>query len=180
MKKQSLYLIVTLLSFVLCTAGSCEKDEEPQLPPITQTGAGTFGCLVNGKVLIAKNWPFGSTIGASNNQWEDKRWIIEGVGEDYTVIIEICKDSVLKGKSVLIGIPEESCSNGKIYFKNYPSNTATFQTSNTDIGEILITRYDTVERIISGTFYFDVVNSSGEKIGIRDGRFDVKFLDYEP
>jgi hypothetical protein len=35
MKKQSLYLIVTLLSFVLCTAGSCEKDEAPQLPPIT-------------------------------------------------------------------------------------------------------------------------------------------------
>ncbi len=180
MKKQSVFLIATLLSFILFSADSCEKDEEPQLPPITQTGAGKFGCLVNGEIWVAKNRPFGSPIGASNNQWEDKRWVIDAVGDDYTVVIGICKDSVLKGKSKLIGSFEESCSNSMIYSKDYPANTASFQTSNKDTGKIFITRYDTIERIISGTFYFDAVNSSGEKIEVRDGRFDVKFINYEP
>jgi hypothetical protein len=47
MKKIFLLLIT---SFALW---SCDKDDKPsnpidQLPPATQTGAGTFGCLVNG------------------------------------------------------------------------------------------------------------------------------------
>ena len=39
---------------------SCNKNEipptdnPPQLPPETQTGANTFGCLVNGKVWLPK------------------------------------------------------------------------------------------------------------------------------
>lgn len=49
------------LHFLLITAlillSSCHKDDDPiapidQLPPATQTGAGTFGCLVNGKPFI--------------------------------------------------------------------------------------------------------------------------------
>ncbi|HBY54848.1 MAG TPA: hypothetical protein DEH15_20755 [Marinilabiliales bacterium] len=182
MKKQSVFLLVTLLSFILFSAGSCEKDEEPQLPPITQTGAGTFGCLVNGEIWVAKNRPFGSPIGASNNQWEDKRWVINGAAENSGISIHICRDSVLKGESTLKGSFEfdENCSNGMIYLEDYTPQTASFQTSYEDVGKIYISRFDTVDRIISGTYYFDAVNSSGEKIEIRDGRFDVKFINYEP
>lgn len=40
-----------------CTAG-CKKDKasEAQLPPVTQTGANTFGCLVNGKVFVPRGY----------------------------------------------------------------------------------------------------------------------------
>ena len=182
MKKQNVYLLVMLFTFILFASGSCEKDEEPQLPPITQTGVGTFGCLVNGEVWIAKNRLFGATIGASNNQWEDKRWVISGAAEGSGISIQICKDSVLKGESTLKGSfeTEENCSNGMIYLEDYSPQTASFQTSIEDIGKIYISRFDTLNQIISGTFYFDAVNSSGEKIEIRDGRFDVKFINYEP
>ncbi|RIH65997.1 hypothetical protein D1164_06950 [Mariniphaga sediminis] len=183
MKKQSAFLLINLLIFILFAAGSCEKEnEEPQLPPITQTGAGTFGCLVNGKVWNSEPLLFGSPLGASNNQWEDRRWIIDAVGKGYTIILEICRDSVIKGESTLKGSFEsdEDCSNGIVHFKNYASQTASFQTTYDDFGKIYISRFDTINQIISGTFYFDAVNSSGEKIEIRDGRFDVKFINYEP
>lgn len=180
MKTQSVLLLITLLSFILFSAGSCEKDNDPQLPPITQTGKGTFGCLVNGEVWNADPLLFGSPLGASNNQWEDRRWVIDAVGNDYTIILELCGDSVLNGTSFLTGTSEESCSNGTIHKKNSQLVTSTFQTTNTNIGKIMITKYDTIKRIISGTFYFDAVNSSGEKIDVREGRFDIKFINYEP
>ena len=67
--------ITTLLSIIALSScvWSCndkESDPDPipsppvteeQLPPITTTGAGTFGCKVNGKVWVAKSnktgWP---------------------------------------------------------------------------------------------------------------------------
>lgn len=57
MKKYTTFLIVLLATTLL--AASCKKDkaqddrtELEKLPPITQTGANTFGCLVNGKAWL--------------------------------------------------------------------------------------------------------------------------------
>ena len=46
-------IIYLSLAALLCTACGCTKDNLPidKLPPITQTGANTFGCLYNGKVF---------------------------------------------------------------------------------------------------------------------------------
>ena len=180
MKTKILKLSIIILLFSLIGAGCEKENEELQLPPITQSGAGTLGCLVNGEIFVAKNWMFGPAIGASNNQWEDRRWVINGVGDNHTVVLEICRDLVIKGEAILKGPFEESCSNSMIYFSSYPSLTASFQTSDKNVGKVFISRFDTTNRIISGTFYFDAVNSSGEKVEIRDGRFDVKFINYEP
>ena len=53
MKLQRIHYLILFFIAVLFSAGSCEKDNEPQLPPITQTGKGTFGCLVNWGDLVA-------------------------------------------------------------------------------------------------------------------------------
>ena len=39
-------------------------------------------------------------------------------------------------------------------------------------GELTITRVDLSNSIISGTFWFDAINSEGEVVEIREGRFD--------
>ncbi len=42
-------------------------------------------------------------------------------------------------------------------------------------GELKITKLNTQQRIISGTFWFDAI-LSGEKIEIREGRFDMRYV----
>ena len=37
------------------------------------------------------------------------------------------------------------------------------------------TRLDEVKQIVSGTFWFDAVNDKGEKVEVREGRFDMIF-----
>jgi len=47
-----LLLSIIILSTIL--AVSCQQEEiaPPELPPITQEGANTFGCLINGEVWL--------------------------------------------------------------------------------------------------------------------------------
>ena len=56
MKKLRIVLFVTIASCILLS--SCKKDNfrEDTLPPVTQIGANTFGCLVNGKVFVPKGY----------------------------------------------------------------------------------------------------------------------------
>ncbi len=42
-------------------------------------------------------------------------------------------------------------------------------------GELLIKRLDSINQIVSGTFWFDGVNGGGQKVEIREGRFDVRY-----
>lgn len=49
------FLKTALLLFVITFLNCENNDPEDQLPPITQTGANTFGAIVNGKVFVAKD-----------------------------------------------------------------------------------------------------------------------------
>ncbi len=53
------YITLFLLSALLCLSASCHKDDGPDnpwgLPDATQTGANTFGCLINGEPWVAEN-----------------------------------------------------------------------------------------------------------------------------
>lgn len=55
-----LLFITLFFSFMsLLTASGCKKNklsELDKLPPATQTGANTFGCLVNGKAYLPGGW----------------------------------------------------------------------------------------------------------------------------
>ena len=44
-----------------------------------------------------------------------------------------------------------------------------------DSGSLFITKYDPMRRILSGRFWFDATNSAGEKVEIREGRFDIVY-----
>jgi len=62
MKFRNLFLL--FLAPLLLFGLQCRKNKSPeeQLPPETQVGAGTFGCLVNGNIFKAKGDPFGGPI----------------------------------------------------------------------------------------------------------------------
>ena len=51
--KTKILIFLTILSLVGCSKDDTTPPEPALLlPPETQTGANTFGCLINGKLLI--------------------------------------------------------------------------------------------------------------------------------
>jgi hypothetical protein len=50
MKYTSIFSAAIAFTFILMTS-SCKKNNGSSLPPATQTGAHTFGCLINGQVF---------------------------------------------------------------------------------------------------------------------------------
>ena len=58
------YAIYLSLGFMLFASMKCKKDETgiSSLPPATQEGKGTFGCLVNGASFTPKGSSFGGPV----------------------------------------------------------------------------------------------------------------------
>lgn len=48
-------------------------------------------------------------------------------------------------------------------------------TSESHTGQITITKLDTENQIVSGTFFYDILDSQGNVRTISDGRFDMKY-----
>ncbi|MBA5791578.1 hypothetical protein H1R17_10165 [Flavobacterium sp. xlx-214] len=50
-----------------------------------------------------------------------------------------------------------------------------YNTNEQQTGEVKITKFDEVNGILSGTFWFNVKRPDGTIVEIREGRFDVKY-----
>nr|WP_241154767.1 hypothetical protein [Amniculibacterium aquaticum] len=53
--KNLILTLVFALAFLGCDRNSGENEYNPQLPPITMVGANTFGCKINGVVMVPRN-----------------------------------------------------------------------------------------------------------------------------
>lgn len=177
---KNLKLLFTALSVMtIFTFSQCKKkNEEPQLPPETTTGAMTFGCKVNGKVFVPKEGRgkpglyvqyvnLGSGVGGG---WHlnipATNWIPnppEGVNiETDSLLVSQGQTYQFKNSK---GSPKAFYDNGNVYPK-----------LDNDTGELKIIKFDQINRIISGTFFFVGTNAtSGEKIDITEGRFDIRY-----
>jgi hypothetical protein len=172
-----------LLFFLTITISCCNKDDDnpppdpvDQLPPATQTGAGTFGCLLDGEVFLPGNTPnnldcvYQYVNGGyyfalqSNKRDSNNNRITLAIGTNRLEIDE-------GGTYSLIEFTEGNASG--IY--SYATNTS--YTSEIHTGELKITKLDYDNHIVAGTFWFDVKDSNGIVHKIRDGRFDVRFTE---
>ncbi len=148
----------------LCSLSNCEKDPDPtpQLPPKTQEGKNTFGCLVNGQVWLPKGG--GLLIGLACDYSQGTLLINANNGNTD----ESIKINLLINDTGMIEINGEQ--NQNIYYRkglNY------FYADSLSIGYLTITKLDTINKIIAGTFYFDAVKNT-TRYEIREGRFDLK------
>jgi hypothetical protein len=57
----------------------------------------------------------------------------------------------------------------------YSNDKGSYYRLENDIGNLYISKFDPINRILSGTFFFVGTNSRGEKVNITDGRFDVRY-----
>jgi len=184
----------TILSLLyLFTLYGCKKQKPSnpidQLPPATDTGANTFGCLVNGQAVVIHHL-FGDLSPAFGCQYQLIYPTVSGYtlnvwGEDqqdgcHSKTVGVFLDSVQLGQNTYTlntGIDKQG-NRGHAYIANgcSPLIFQTFWTDSTRIGQLTITHFDQQKQIVSGTFYFDAVEAtSGDTVHVTDGRFDMNY-----
>ena len=177
-------VLLVLLAFTLI---NCTKSNDPQdqLPPITQTGANTFGCIINGEVLIPKDGigvpqPKGLFVGhySNNNLVIDAGNLSDSGGDNiYMYIYNLTSTGTYTfGLSTGQGTSTFEPAYNHIFC--YPfdgQNPVDVYLSDTNSGTITITRFDPANFIVSGTFELTVFNKDNpnETIEITEGRFDI-------
>ncbi|RIH65998.1 hypothetical protein D1164_06955 [Mariniphaga sediminis] len=185
MKKKRIYSFIMFFAFILFTAGSCEKeDEDPQLPPVTQTGEDTFGCLVNGDIWLPElviAFPTQPRVSAKLvREFGYRMWEIgANQGAESSFYFGIHEDSLKVGKVNISTDEVYGRGIGLHYFsKNYEMTSFAWQKGLPV--QFTITKLDTVNKIVSGIFSFDAINMSNDTVKITDGRFDIKIDRIDP
>jgi hypothetical protein len=185
---------IKLLLLIIACANifvACKKDKtEPakpapvadQLPAITQTGANTFGCLINGQVWIPKGYQ------GNGNPNPRAIFDIDINGIPYMQIKANQYESGNSTSSFIITI--DSVNNlgihnvykekkqigfGSVLFPHcgiLPDDNTQYK-----IGTISITKYSigNVNAIISGLFNFKLKINNCDTLFFTNGRFDFKF-----
>ena len=171
--------ILLLTTFVI---SCCNKDDDPQpvselekLPPATQTGANKIGCLLDSKAFLPGNY---------NNSKNCFYQFVDG--EYYFVMTFNNKDTNFDLTSLIVASKKNQISQGGIYdlyeyidgnyYGGYSFNAFNpTNTSSTHTGKLTITKLDTVNHIVSGTFWFDILDYQGNLHQIREGRFDMQY-----
>ena len=171
MKKFNTIMISLLFLFVI----SCKKD----LPNETQSGTDTFGCYVNEKLFIPKGSPFAGPVLKAQYSLQSNRPIFSisatmADGENRHSV-SIVGDSVkLAVGTYAIATPKAGSVSGHYNFAGPLSPLSSYTSTNVLAGQLTIKYFDPIKYVVSGTFYFDAVNNNGEKVEVREGRFDVK------
>lgn len=170
------------LSAMACTDRST-NDYNPQLPPETQTGAWTFGCKINGQIMIPQDATLQGPPGGGL-----VKGLSFGIYGTEARFIE-AKDAQHGRGAVAIKIPNSymglvgtfsfeeiqgglSVANENKLYMGVEKNNR-FYDSMKDSGKITFTRNDS--KIISGTFHCKLKNKENPNdiIEITEGRFDL-------
>jgi hypothetical protein len=179
-------LFCTITMVFLFINQSCKKSYPPQptLPPITQQGYNTFGCMVDDHLWLPN---------AKCNFFPDRCRAISVIvspqnnGTRLPVGIRIMAMGISGGESSSFVIQTKNPGNpspnlifrpGNIYDSldiEYQEWPFIYQGFNIRPGTFEITKLDTLKGIISGTFAFTLHANYRDSIVVTDGRFDLQF-----
>lgn len=175
--KQILIPLLLTLSFTCCN--NDDDNNEPtnpidQLPPATQTGENTFGCLMDGQAFLPDNLPnsyncfyqlvngeYFFTVRASNSDVNLN---------SYSLAVKTEQKEIFEGESYELSENQPNNAYGAYFFNNQYNYTNIIYT-----GELTITKLDLQNQIVSGTFWYDIEDQNGIVHEIREGRFDMQF-----
>jgi hypothetical protein len=188
----------SLLLSLLLLLSNCSKDDDsftPILPPITQTGANTFGCYVDGKLLTPRdgtgtfNYPdYGMSFiaGPGPTDFTYNEIAIHDYKSGTGGLLDIhITDLHQNGEGAFL-INESNCQDGidanptiNIRCRWWDESLQAYKwyCSIENTGNLIITRYDYTNSIVSGTFSCRGQNrdDATDIIEITEGRFDVKW-----
>ena len=189
-----------ILLFIIIAFSSCSKDDNGsvlKLPEVTEVGANTFGCYINGFLLIPREAyklsynqngvPSGKGIrmeGDYYNADNSFSW------RQFTVYNYKNRNNYYSIEFKLPNFPSmpigtydwgtsvyENEIVVNVYYINIETNEHQFYTSHDLSGKLIVTKKDNVSHTFSGTFFGTIKNQDGTKeIEIKDGRFDMNLM----
>ena len=180
--------LIPLALTALLGLGQCKKSEpDPApvvnpidlLPPATQTGQRTFGCLLNGQAWIPVGNPLNGPIFTAEYftlQSYKNHLSLKASGacfrNNYSDggVIGIGIDNITAPGRYILN-QKDTSSVG--YTRISPSCYYTSDAAHPAI--VTITKLDFTNRIVSGTFSFTLETASCGKVVVTDGRFDSPF-----
>ncbi len=172
MKTLYSYIILLLVGCSACKTDALSPKEE--LPPATQEGLNTFGCLVNGEVWVPRG-SINPSISKFTFYYDDE-------------LLNVAATRTIGSKDISqsVSFRIEDCSyTGRYELTTIESARARFsdlkkacmyQTDSTQTGTLTITKLDTINHIIAGAFEFTVWTEACDTIRVTDGRFDIQYL----
>tara|TARA_R110000868_G_scaffold147071_5_gene368239 strand:+ start:628 stop:1215 length:588 start_codon:yes stop_codon:yes gene_type:complete len=187
--------LVSLTFLLFLVAIACKKEDSPssrkvELPYITQTGEHTFGCMIDDRV-----WRPSPSISSETQFHYLHAYLFLRDGADLISIkariereggndsnsseyfdLYAYTDIIGSQRPLLISTSRSGC---EYYYDNYKDGPLySYRSIISDNSWINISRLDTVERIISGTFSAEMLNENDhtDTIRVREGRFDVRIL----
>jgi hypothetical protein len=188
------YLLLTATLLLLALLAGCKKEDQipyplSELPPATQTGARTFGCLINGEPWVAyAPWDLFGKLRAYYDEehygFDYNRRLIVG---SHRIIpsYDLNNDSIANSLGFTINpiisegyYDKQNLENYKSsFFLSKPLPSKIYELDTIVPFHIHITKLDTVKKIVSGTFEFDMrrISDSMDVLQIRHGRFDALY-----
>ena len=175
-------LPATWLLAALLGLGQCKKNDAPDpaatLPPATQTGANTFGCLVNGQA-----WTPRGNNGRSNYTVDYDPGLNGGL---FSLKTYRYPDESANFQDITMGV-NSNFRVGTYSFRSSQRTLAAFNDIKTNClwistdtattyrrGTLTITRLDAQAGIVSGTFAFTLYKPGCDSVRATQGRFDRK------
>ncbi len=174
--KKLLLLIITTFTLSCCNKDDDQpKTELDKLPPATQTGANTFGCLLDGQAFIPSGGtnPLDCVYQFVNGGYY---FALQGNKRDsennlFRISIGTINLQIAQNNTYQLLENQDGNSVGRFSVNGLPSFTSSNYT-----GGLKITKLDQTNQIVSGTFWFDVLHPvTNQVVKIRDGRFDMQY-----
>jgi hypothetical protein len=180
------FLLVPVALFL--GLSSCKKDPSPleQLPAATQDGNNTAGWLLDGRAWV----PASSTISIGppvSGSWQKTKGghslsvsfsqfsLEEDWGAGFFLPNIRQPGTFVLHQAPAITGGRFAASYGQ-YYHLRPGPRLSYYTDTDAPGQLIITRFDTVQNIVSGTFQMTPrLDGGGSTVELKQGRFDVHF-----
>jgi hypothetical protein len=164
-KEFQINFIAILSLFVL--SYSCEKQPEPEpeskevvMPPLTHTGANTFGCYIDGELFVANDGESIWSIPAVSGSFDEQENILLLQGTRYLegIYLDDIRIQIVEvnepGSYRLYSIGSELRG-----YVSSGSDNCDYYYDMSNYGHVELTFLDKSKNIISGTFSMNLINS---------------------
>jgi Family of unknown function (DUF6252) len=170
-------LSIALFPLLMLSLQHCKEDEPlaelEKLPPATQSGKRTFGCLVDGKA-----WVIEMPTHTQSDYQQGLLSVFAGVLDNkfYSNISFYVSDLNLSEKTY--AFTEKANTSGSQYalYHDFNGVCGDYFTTTEYNGTVTITHIDKTNFIVSGLFEFEAYSTDCSKvIKITEGRFDIHY-----